>query len=404
QNKIDEENGKVLFTHKIPESEDGTFSINRCMEAFQMQMPLDLRTKKPVIHISLNPHPDDKLSDNQLSEIAQEYMEKLGYGNQPYMVYKHEDIDRHHIHIVSIRVDENGKKLNDKFEHLRSKDITRELEQKYNLHPAEKQQKKDEYQFRKVNYTQGDVKRQISNTVKGLIKSYQFQSFNEFKTLLSLYNIHAEELKGEANGKPYNGIIYSATNDLGEKQGNPFKSSRLGKTTGFEAIQRKIEQSSKSWKEGNNRNIIKQKIADVLQSNISRQEFEKQLKDKQIDILFRENSDGRIYGVTFINHESKTVINGSRLGKEFSANVFNDLFRMSSENDGHTKQVHPPHDPKESFTPVGETFEPSERLSKDSDGGIGSLFSILPDGSDAPSDNDQVYPPKKKRRKRKKIN
>lgn len=167
-----------------------------------------------------------------------------------------------------------------------------------------------------MDYTQGDIKRQLSNTVKGLIKSYQFQSFNEFKTLLSLYNIHAEELKGEANGKPYNGIIYSATNDNGEKQGNPFKSSRLGKATRFEAIQRKIEQSSKSWKEGNNRNILKQKITDVLQPNISRQEFEKQLKEKQIDVLFRENADGRIYGVTFIDHESKTVLNGSRLGKE----------------------------------------------------------------------------------------
>lgn len=59
---------------------------------------------KPIIHISLNPHPDDVLSDSQLADIAKEYMDKLGYGNQPYMVYKHEDIARHHIHIVSIRV------------------------------------------------------------------------------------------------------------------------------------------------------------------------------------------------------------------------------------------------------------------------------------------------------------
>lgn len=58
----------------------------------------------------LNPHPDDVLSDSQLADIAKEYMDKLGYGNQPYMVYKHEDIARHHIHIVSIRVDETGKR------------------------------------------------------------------------------------------------------------------------------------------------------------------------------------------------------------------------------------------------------------------------------------------------------
>lgn len=196
QNKVDEEQGKVLFSNRMFESEDGNFNIQRCMESFEMHLPQDIKTEKPIIHISLNPHPDDKLSDEQLSEIAQKYMEKLGYGNQPYMVYKHEDIDRHHLHIVSLRVDENGKKLNDKFEHRRSKDITRELEAKYGLHPAEKKQQQEHYRFQKVDYAAGDVKRQISNTVKGLVNTYQFQSFGELKTLLSLYNVHAEESKG----------------------------------------------------------------------------------------------------------------------------------------------------------------------------------------------------------------
>ena len=85
--------------------------------------------------------PEDVLTDQQLSDIAREYMRKLGYGDQPYLVYKHTDIDRHHIHIVGLRVDENGKPLNDRFEHRRSKQITRELEQKYNLHPAERKER-----------------------------------------------------------------------------------------------------------------------------------------------------------------------------------------------------------------------------------------------------------------------
>ena len=110
QNKVDEEQGKVLLSNRMFESEDGNFSIRRCMECFDMHLPADLKTEKPIIHISLNPHPDDVLSDNQLADIAKEYMDKLGYGNQPYMVYKHEDITRHHIHIVSIRVDDTGKK------------------------------------------------------------------------------------------------------------------------------------------------------------------------------------------------------------------------------------------------------------------------------------------------------
>ena len=131
QNKVDSEEAKVLFSNRMLLSEDGNFSIGECMRSFEMQMPVQLSTKKPILHISINPHPEDVLTDQQLSDIAKEYMRKLGYGDQPYLVYKHTDIDRHHIHIVGLRVDENGKPLNDKFEHRRSKQITRELEQKY---------------------------------------------------------------------------------------------------------------------------------------------------------------------------------------------------------------------------------------------------------------------------------
>ena len=138
QNKVDNEEAKVLFSNRMLLSEDGKFSIGECMRSFEMQMPVQLSTKKPILHISINPHPEDVLTDQQLSDIAKEYMRKLGYGDQPYLVYKHTDIDRHHIHIVGLRVDESGRPLNDRFEHRRSKQITRELERKYGLHPAER--------------------------------------------------------------------------------------------------------------------------------------------------------------------------------------------------------------------------------------------------------------------------
>lgn len=177
-----------------------------------MQMPSHIHTAKPILHISLNPHPDDCLTDEQLATIAQEYMEKLGYGNRPYIAYKHEDIDCHHVHIVGL----HGKPLSDKFEYRRSKQITRELEQKYGLHSVERQQRGERPELKKVDYAAGDVKHQLANAVKVACYGYHFQSFGEYKALLATYNICTEEVKGEANGKPYQGITYCATNDKGE--------------------------------------------------------------------------------------------------------------------------------------------------------------------------------------------
>ena len=325
QKKIDEEEGRVLLTNRMFESEDGNFNIHRCMESFQMQLPQDIRTEKPIIHISLNPHPDDKLSDEQLALIAEEYMDKLGYGKQPYIVYKHEDIDRHHIHIISLRVDEYGKKLNDKFEFRRSKDITRELERKYGLHPAEKLNYPKQAHLKKVDYQAGNVKKQISNTVKGVMQNYRFQSLGEYKAVLSLYNIHAEEVKGEVRGRKYHGIVYSATNNDGEKKGNPIKSSLIGKSVGVVTVKRKMKQTAELWKKGDLRAQIKNTIQKVLENSTSMDHFKDDLKKRGIDLILRKNDAGRIYGVTFIDHQNRIALNGSRLGKAFSANAISQL-------------------------------------------------------------------------------
>ncbi|MDE8722078.1 relaxase/mobilization nuclease domain-containing protein, partial [Alistipes putredinis] len=100
------------------------------------------KVEKPVVHISLNPHPDDILTDTELQNIAREYREKMGFGNQPYMVYKHEDIDRHHLHIVTVRVDGDGRSIDTRNNFYRSKQITRELDRKYGLHDAERKSRR----------------------------------------------------------------------------------------------------------------------------------------------------------------------------------------------------------------------------------------------------------------------
>ncbi len=390
QNKVDNEEAKVLFSNRMLLSEDGNFSISECMRSFEMQMPVQLSTKKPILHISINPHPEDVLSDQQLADIAREYMQKLGYGNQPYLVYKHEDIDRHHIHIVGLRVDENGKPLNDKFEHRRSKQITRELEKKYNLHPAERKERTERPELKKVDYAAGDVKHQIGNAVKGACYGYRFQSFGEYKALLACYNVYAEEVKGEINGKPYQGIVYSAMNDKGEKVGNPVKASRIGKSVGYEALERRMQKSGEVIKDKNLKERTRRTVAAVMKTTSGRKELEQQLKKQGIDVLFRQNDSGRIYGVTFIDHDNRVVLNGSRLGKEFSANVFNEMYSAdthSQKPELALPQERQPFTPKEQPTPVFPSV------------GIGGLLGGA-SGGDEPQDTTSQKRKKKKKRNR----
>jgi hypothetical protein len=192
------------------EPTDGNFDIHTCLQSFEPYLLANKRTEKPVLHVSLNPDPKDKLTNENLSEIAQEYMEKMGYADQPFIVYKHEDIDRQHIHIVSLRVDEEGKKICDKFEHRRSMDVCRDIEQKYGLVIADQRQRQEGAPLKPVNHENGDVKHQIANVIRSAARDYHFLSLKEYKALLQTYNVGMEEVRGEAKGKQYQGIVYFA--------------------------------------------------------------------------------------------------------------------------------------------------------------------------------------------------
>lgn len=332
QEKIDNKEGKILFSNRIIQDTDGLYTMFLNIKSFEPYLEVNKRTEKPILHLSLNPHPDDKLSDSQLSEIAQEYMEKMGYGNQPYLVYKHEDIDRRHLHIVSVRVDENGKKLNDSFEKRRSDEVRKELEKKYNLIPAEKQKQSNISGLKPVNIKEGDVKKQVSNVARSLMRDYRFQSINEYRTLLNLYGVTVEEVKGKVRGKAYNGLVYSALNKKGEKDGNPFKASLIGRDVGYNALQKKIDLSKKSLKDNKSYSRTKNVVSTLVKDKSTRKQFEKELTKNGISVVFRENEDKRIYGVTFIDHQEKTVFNGSRMGKEYSANVFHEYFNCAGKD------------------------------------------------------------------------
>ena len=324
--KVNEGVAKVLETNKVFSPADGGHDITACMQDFLACMPSHVLTKKPVIHISLNPHPDDKLSDEQFSAIALEYIEKMGYGNQPFVVYKHEDIDRHHLHIVTLAVDERGKKINDGNNFYKSKRITREIERKYGLLPAEKQRVKEAFRLQKVRPKEGSFKKQLASVIKPAAKFYHCLSFKEYRALLSTYNICVEEVKGEVDGKPYNGLVYFATDDKGKKVSNPFKSSLFGKAVGYEALQKSFKASKEKLKEKHLAPKTKAVVAGTLRNSATKEDFRDNLYRKGIDVLFRENEEGRLYGITFIDHNNGCVVNGSRLGKELSANAIAEWF------------------------------------------------------------------------------
>ena len=329
--KVEKREASILLAQGLFQNKEGTYTMAEVFADMQAVIPEKCRTKKMVFHCSLNPHPDEKLSDELLVQIAKEYMEALGYGKQPYIVFKHNDIAREHIHIVSLRVDSRGQKINDRFEKRRSKKITDALEKRFGLIPSSKIADKAVEETPKIDITRGNIKEQVASALRMVLKHYRFCSLGELNAILSAYNLAVEEVKTEFRGKKYDGLVYVPTDDKGDKVSSPIHASDIGRGVGYTAVQNKMQKSKQAIKPL--RSIIRYRVLQTMRTSPkTEEELRQRLEEQGLRVFIRKNESGRIYGITFIDDKEGIALNGSRLGKGYAANVFNGYFSNPTHN------------------------------------------------------------------------
>lgn len=330
--KVVSGDASVLLAEGLYANPEGGYTMEEVLSDMQAAIPKKCRTKNVVFHCSLNPHPDEKLSDEQLTQIAQEYMQALGYGEQPYIVFKHNDIEREHIHIVSLRVNSAGEKINDKFENRRSKRITDHLERKYGLIPSTpSKEQKTNSPASQENLTSDNIRSEIAQTLRGVLMHYHFCSLGEFKAILGAYQLTIEEVKNTYRGREYNGFVYAPADEAGNKLCPPLHASKIGRGVGYTALQSKMRQSKQRIKPFLPE--IRQRVLAVMRTSPqTEEELLASLNKSGLRCLIRKSEGGRIYGITFIDDNLGIALNGSRLGKGYAANQFEAYFSAPESN------------------------------------------------------------------------
>ena len=382
--KVEKEEASILFAQNLYQNKEGTYTMAEVFADMESLIPEKCRTKKMVFHCSLNPHPDEKLSDEILAQIAKEYMEALGYGKQPYIVFKHNDIAREHIHIVSLRINGEGKKINDKFEKRRSKKITDTLERKFGLIPSSKVTDKAMNETPKIDTSRGNIKEQVASVLRMVLKHYKFCSLGELNAILGKYNLAVEEVKTEFRGRKYDGLVYVPTDDKGDKVSSPIHASDIGRGVGYTAVQNRMQKSKQAIKPLIS--IIRYRVLQTMRTSLkTEEELQQRLEEQGLRVFIRKNESGRIYGITFIDDKEGIALNGSRLGKGYAANVFNAYFS------------NPAHNPFLDETLYGSpsvhleqsaTVQPSQPNTEESDNLVDELIESMADGSFLSTGND----------------
>lgn len=382
--KVEKGEASILLAAELYQDKEGTYTMAEVFADMQALIPEKCRTKKMVFHCSLNPHPDEKLSDETLTQIAKEYMETLGYGKQPYIVFKHNDIAREHIHIVSLRVDSKGRKIDDCFEKRRSKQITDALERKFGLIPSSKVTEKAVAETPKVDIGKGNIKEQVASVVRMVLGHYRFCSLGELNAILSKYNLAVEEVKTEFRGRKYDGLVYVPTDDKGNKISTPIHASDIGRGVGYTAVQNKVQKSKQAIKPLIP--TIRRKILGVMRTSPDTEEkLRQRLEEQGGRVTIRKNESGRIYGITFIDDKEGIALNGSRLGKGYAANVFNAYFSNPTHNPFLDETLYGSPSVRLEQSAI---VQPSQPNTEESDNFVDELIESMADGSFLPMGND----------------
>ncbi|RYZ54550.1 MAG: relaxase [Sphingobacteriales bacterium] len=362
-------------------------------QGFKRLTDLNERTATNAVHISLNFDPFEVLSNEKMVAIAAAYVQGIGFGDQPYLVYRHEDAGHPHLHIVTTNIRLDGSRISLHGLGRGASEQTRKaLEQNFGLVPADRGRgQAQEQQPQKLVYGSVDLRRAIANVLEAVLPHYRYSSLPELNAILGLYGIQAS--RGAEGSRTYmrGGLTYQALDDRNRPVGPPLKASILPRNPGLRFLEAKFREAAV---QKTTLSIRMRTQVDWVLSGSSIRDwdgFRQALNKSGIDVVLWQNQAGYIYGVTYVDHKNKAVFNGSDLGKAYSAKALSD--RWSPQ-----EILQPVRSEPRPSKSVDRDVLPEQRTGEESTGAKELLEPLL---RVEQTESQQPAPGKKRRKKRK---
>lgn len=307
------------------------------------QLELNTNVTRGSVHISLNFDPtEDRMQKEKLMEIAHMYMEKIGFGSQPYLVYQHHDSGHPHIHIVSVKVKSDGKRIDMQNIGRNQSEIARkEIEKAFSLVPAQDSKREKILNIKPAKssvagYGTAETKKAIAAVLNAVIPNYKYTTVGELNAVLNLYNVTALQGNKDSRMFLHKGLAYQILNDKKQSVGVPLKASSFY----MKPTLKNLELRFAANKTGRNIHLKRVKNAidlAFMQNRVKAvSELDRILIQDGIKTAERRNEQGILYGLTYIDHKTKCVFNGSTLGKPYAASGIEERCGIKSFNIGST--------------------------------------------------------------------
>ncbi len=344
---LNNEKGHIVATRNVPDGSDLEEEIDR-LRIKNMKQIRGRKLNNYIFHMSINPGEDDApMTESELVSFVDELMERLGYSDVPYRIYKHTDIERAHYHVVASRIGQDGKKIPDSFENRNAMSISTELGKKYgfvigrpenekeavfetldtethNLAPDEgtpqggqinmqdepEERKDTKFQpggYKKLSYPPFDI-----NSSVPVVKQYcnmhaetmqwAFTTIQQYKEIMrNRFNVEVEVTD--------HGITYAGLDAEGHRNTTPLDQATVG-IDSLSEIERKCT-SVNIKKHIRQKERLETVVLAASEEAKSWKDFSGRLKKKGINVILHKNVNDNIFGVTWLDRATRHAWKGS---------------------------------------------------------------------------------------------
>jgi hypothetical protein len=331
ENKVRQKKAVCMAAGNYP-TDASRLSFTMKLRHFERQMDLNANAKRNSVHISLNFDASEKdMPTEKVLRIAEAYMEKIGFGEQPYLVYRHFDAGHPHIHLVTTNITSDGSRID--LHHLairKSEPARKEIEIAFGLVRAQGSKKQPDALAKDGTavavYGASETRAAIQNVLEAVINKYRFTSLPEFNAVLQLYNVKAEQGGEGSRVRRHGGLLYRILDSQGNPVGVPIKASLLYNSPTLAKLSLKFSPNAIMGQQHKAR--VKNAI-DRLALGNDRPDLNalgRNLSREGISMVMRTSHDGLVYGITYVDHRTGGVFNGSALGKPYSAKQMQQRF------------------------------------------------------------------------------
>ena len=307
--KINNGKGELMLMKNFPSFINESSDKQQVRDYLKALSAGNKKIIKPQFHAMISTKFQEH-SKEELTEIAENFMREMGYGDQPFTVVFHNDTENNHVHIVSTRVDKTtGKKINDSFEKLKSQEaLSKTLEKLYKIKPDETLEKLLKYKVSTIYQLELLLERNGFVMIKNKLDE---KAFHILKNGVKQRTINSEQIDFKTNKN--------------DSRKNQIKAILIKYKAIYSNKVFKVEDSRRQKsvlpenKDKNEKNISKVKV-----------EFESELQEKMrtlfgIDIVFHQKDNFQPFGYTLIDHKSSRIYKGSEVLK------MSELFEFTDE-------------------------------------------------------------------------